>query len=398
MRTHVLDLSPPRFARLLRELAFGFCKWDATVGGVCRILPETIVLSRAEHESIVRTVESFARLMRRLESRVRTDAALLRAFGVDPALAPLLEAEPDPAAGLAFGRGDFFLTPDGTWVISEFNEDVPGGYPEAVGLTSMLTPSELGGAVEWDLRQSLVRAFDGHERVGLVFATAFSEDLQHCAVLERWLRAAGHHTVLGSPAALTRAWGSTRLSGEAVDALFRFYPGEWMTRLPNLATWRRVLPALPLMNPLGRLITQSKRSFAFMDDGLVSPEERGLAQTFLPHTEALRPAELPRYLAEREALVLKRCFGRMGDAVVLGASCAAGDWEKALAVAARTPEDYAVQQRFRVAPLELADGPMYPTIGAYTVGGRFAGYYSRLASTPLITHEAYHVATVVEAP
>jgi hypothetical protein len=51
-----------------------------------------------------------------------------------------------------------------------------------------------------------------------------------------------------------------------------------------------------------------------------------------------------------------------------------------------------------VAPLSLSAGAMYPTVGVFLVTGRFAGYYSRAAPEPLLTHEAYHVATTVEAP
>jgi hypothetical protein len=40
---------------------------------------------------------------------------------------------------------------------------------------------------------------------------------------------------------------------------------------------------------------------------------------------------------------------------------------------------------------------MYPAVGAFVVNGRFAGYYSRVAPRPLITHEAYHVATLVRS-
>jgi hypothetical protein len=54
-------------------------------------------------------------------------------------------------------------------------------------------------------------------------------------ILERWLREAGHRTVLGSPAHLSRGWRRPRVLGTAIDAAFRFYPAEWMPRLPNLA-------------------------------------------------------------------------------------------------------------------------------------------------------------------
>jgi hypothetical protein len=73
-----------------------------------------------------------------------------------------------------------------------------------------------------------------------------------------------------------------------------------------------------------------------------------------------------------------------------------GDWNRALDEAAKRPRDFLMQERFDVSPLAFNEGPLYPALGAFLVNGRFAGYYSRAAAKPLITHEAYHVATIVE--
>jgi hypothetical protein len=71
-------------------------------------------------------------------------------------------------------------------------------------------------------------------------------------------------------------------------------------------------------------------------------------------------------------------------------------WDEALDEAARKPMDWCVQERFQVLPLDFQGGPLYPTLGAFVVNGRFAGYYSRAAARPFLTHEALHVATVVQ--
>ena len=117
----------------------------------------------------------------------------------------------------------------------------------------------------------------------------------------------------------------------------------------------------------------------------------------LPHTEPFRRERLDVYLEERDRWVLKRAFGRMGDAVVLGSLVSAAEWERALAEAARDPHASCMQERFRVRPVQFGFGLLYPALGAYLVNGRFAGYYSRVASRPFITHEAPHVATLVRA-
>ena len=86
----------------------------------------------------------------------------------------------------------------------------------------------------------------------------------------------------------------------------------------------------------------------------------------------------------------------MGDAVVMGSLVPAKEWMAAIREAAKEPASWCVQEHFNVLPLDFEGGPLFPTLGAFVVNGRFAGYYSRAAARPFLTHEALHVATVVQ--
>jgi glutathionylspermidine synthase len=396
MRPCTWPIDERHLGEVLRALSFDYLKWDLYLNGTCRVLPESIVLSRETHAQLVRATEAFTALMRRFENRVRRDPDVLEALGIAAALAPLIAAESPREP--AFGRADFFLTPAGDWVLSEFNEDAPGGFNEAAGIPALLDDAMLGGQRTGALPAALCGAFADCDAVGLVLATAFSEDLQHCALLEKWLRGAGHATARGAPDHLRCGLRGVRLGARPIEGLFRFYPGEWLRLLPDLTHWIKALPRLSVLNAPVRLLTQSKRCFGLWqrDDGL-DADERSLVARYCPPTGYFDPAQVERYRGEREGLVLKRAFGRMGDAVLIGALASPKDWDEALAIAARQPREFAVQRRFVVAPLHFAAGTMYPTVGVYTVNGRFAGYYSRVAAQPFITHEAYHVATVLEA-
>lgn len=396
MRCVPWAISAERFRDVLAQLKFEYFKWDMYMGGTCRILPESIVLSRDTHAHLVRVAEAFAGVLRRFETAARRDPQLIEALGIDPALRPFLAAESEREP--AFARADFFLTPEGEWMLSEFNEDAPGGFNEAVGVYEILAARELGGVPAGNLKSALCDGFAGDDRVGFIYATAFSEDLQHCAVLDKWLTQLGHRTVRAGPDQLRRKWTGTYLGDRRIEGLFRFYPGEWLGLMPNARDWVRALPKLCLMNPPVRMLSQSKKSFRFLrESDVVEPADRALARRHCPVTEDFDPLQLERYRRGREWLVLKRAFGRMGDAVVMGALTTEQDWNAALAHAAGRTREFAMQERFEVAPLEFESGTMYPTIGVYTVNGRFAGYYSRVAPQPFITHEAYHVATVLEA-
>jgi glutathionylspermidine synthase len=387
---------------LLHDLRFRWFKWDTYACGSLLILNESLVLERADHEEVVQITEGLHAALGRFEGRVLSDPVALRALGIPEALHPFVMDA--PAAPLQCARYDLFATEDGRWMVSEFNEDVPGGFNEAAGIPELLGPPGAALAWEGDFRGLVVEALRPYETIALLYATSYAEDLQHMLVLEAWLRAAGHETLLASPEHLeVGRWGGRfglagpRFFGRRVDAAFRFFPGEWMAPLPNLAAWRRVAHRLPMMNPLRALVRQSKTLFALWQDADLPPEDRALIARHLPHTEPFRPERLAAYREERERWVLKRAFGRMGDAVVLGSLVSAAEWERALEGAARDPHAYGIQERFRVRSVPFRSGPLYPALGAYLVNGRFAGYYSRVASRPFITHEAPHVATLVRA-
>jgi glutathionylspermidine synthase len=389
-------LSDAERAEVLHKLRFQHFKWDTYACGTCLVLDEAMVLSRRAHEEVVRAVEGLHAGLARFERRVRTDREALRRLAIPDALHPLIAEEREETLQLA--RYDLFPTEDGRWMVSEFNEDVPGGFNEAGGLPELLGDPGAGLCWEGDLRRSFVAAFERYPSVALLYATAFSEDLQHMLILEKWLNEAGHPTVLGSPAHLTRGWRRPRVLGTPIDAAFRFYPAEWMPRLPNLRTWLRVGPRLPMMNPVHRLIRQSKTMFAlWAEERYLDPADRDLLQRHCPHTEPFAPEKVPMLMDERERWVLKRAFGRMGDSVVIGALCTEKEWTDAIAEAAGAPGEFCMQERFAVRSFPFRAGSLYPAVGAFVVNGRFAGYYSRAAARPLTTHEAYHVATLVQS-
>lgn len=396
MKTAAWGLSPTDFRRLLGQLRFRYRKWDVLACGRCLVLPESLVITPAEHQRAVATVERFAAILSRIETRLAQAPEELTQLGIPPEVHDLLQLEPAESP-LQIARCDLFPAPDGRWWVSEFNEDVPGGFNEAVGIPDLLGPRLAAGRFTGDLRGAVQAAFRGARQVAFVHATGYSEDLQHMLVVRDWLAQEDIGGVLCSPAHLEWRRGRAEFLQQPVDMALRFYPGEWFRYLPNLAEWRRALPHLPMMNPLRRLIRQSKKMFIrWAAEDLLSADDRRFVQEHAPVSEWFQPAQQERWLAEQPRWVLKAAFGRMGDSVVIGALVSAAEWGRALQEAAQRPGDYLMQERFEVAPLDFQNGPLYPALGAFVVNGRFAGYYSRAAAQPLITHEAYHVATIVE--
>ena len=400
MRVEPLPISAAAFATRMDDLRFGFGKWDLHVGGKATVPASALVLSREEHHSIVRDAEALTGLAARARDRIKREPALAQGLGIPSALLAAGVAEAD--AQLAT-RLDFFRTRQG-WQVSEFNDDCPGGYNEAIGLPALLGDAlPPGTGLAGDLPDALVRlATAMHTDAGplaLLYATGYSEDLQVVEMLRRLLDGAGMPSVLASPSNLELQSGRLHVLGGAVGGLFRFFPADWLLGLPNWKSWGRLgASGIPVSNPLSAVLTQSKAIHGWLHAN-TGGHDRELVQRLLPPTRLLDDSTARDALAEPHRFVLKPTFGRMGEAVVLGRECPPATWRKRVTAATRAARTrpFVVQDRFDSVPVETQPGRTATAcVGAYVVAGRFAGYYSRLAHGPLVAHDATNVLTVVE--
>lgn len=400
MRTLAWPLSPAEFNDVRDRLRFDFCKWDVFHRGRDDLLPDALVLSQAEHDQLVAIAKACWQALRPMEKTLADDPERLHAMGIPDALRPAM-AGAHPAVG-RLSRCDFHLAVGGRWVISEFNEDSPGGLVESHGLHRALDEAFAdrfaGLRPAGDLRPALLQAFAPYPRIGLVYATGYSLDLQPMALLADWLREAGHEVALGSPANLSFDGSQAYLLEQPVDALYRFYPGEWLDALPNADIWLRAVRELPMLNTLPALVAQSKCFYAAIEEtGLLADStDRERLEAHLPPSRFLKPDMLNELVAQRTDWVLKSAFGRMGDTVLLGIGASPEQWQKRLEQALQDDQPYVVQARFDAVPFWFSSGMAYPTVGLFLLDGEFAGYYSRVSPYPVIDFNARHVTTLVE--
>jgi hypothetical protein len=400
VRSASWQIEPEQFAQYHRLLRFRYQKWDSYVEGQLRLLPESLVLTPAEHAQIVQMAQRLAAILRGLERRLKGCPERLADLGIPAVVRDWIQREPDSDWQLA--RYDFFRTPEGGWQVCEFNEDVPGGFNEIISAARLLQPYHPGLRFVDDFASHLLRVLPDRGRIALLYATGYAEDLQHMVVLQQLLRERGQESVLCSPRHLRRTWRGFSACGQTVVAGIRFYPGEWFGLLENQRDWRRAVRQWPMLNPLTRLITQSKAVFALWSEpGWVDPDDLRFLQEVAPETmrlgERWTDDSLRRELeGDPPGWVLKQNFGRMGDNVVMGSLVPATEWQAALREVGRQPAAWVAQRCFAVAPVDFARGPLYPAVGAYLINGRFVGYYSRVAPAPFLTHQATYVPTVID--
>jgi hypothetical protein len=86
----------------------------------------------------------------------------------------------------------------------------------------------------------------------------------------------------------------------------------------------------------------------------------------------------------------------VGEDVGLAGVTEAQAWRRIRRAARWHPGHWAAQQPFDALALEAPPGPVYPQLGVYTIDGRAAGIYGRLARRPLIDCRSQDVAVLVD--
>jgi glutathionylspermidine synthase len=295
-------------------------------------------------------------------------------------------------------RFDFHWTETG-WQISEVNSDVPGGFIEAGGFTALMARHGTDARPTGDPTESLIAAIQRlvgvDAAVGLVHATAYSDDRQVMCYLARRAAAAGLKPFLFSPADIVwrdgRAHGHTGKDWQPLDLVYRFFPAEWLPNLGWTKPWRNFFGGsiTPVTNPATALLTQSKR-FPLTWDQLETP---------LPYWRRLLPETRdPRQSrgAESDEWVLKPALGRVGAGIDLKGATSPAESLRIRRQASRWPAHWASQRRFAPRAWSTTGGPLFPVLGVYVIDGQVAGTYGRAAPRPLIDHEAFDIAVLVE--
>jgi len=357
-----------------------------------------LVVSRSTWKTLAGYAEELARETETLEDLLLNARDSWRTLGLPRRVRRELASTGAPS-GSAFRvmRFEFHLT-DGGWKISEVNSDVPGGFVEASGMTKIMAAHHGDCEIAGDPATAISEAFRSRlprgSSVGLVHATAYTDDRQAMVFLGRHLESAGLCPVLLSPANIR--WRDGRAQSEAawhrgeLGAMFRFFPAEWLPNLDRSSGWEHYFRGArtTCTNPAWALFSQSKR-FALAASRIGA--WGGRWKELQPETRDPRDVSA----AEASEWVLKPALGRVGE----GIGMAGVTEEKAMRAICRSvrwrPGIWAAQRRFRALPLETHRGPMFPCLGVYVIDRKAAGIYGRIAVRPLIDNGAQDIAVLI---
>jgi len=389
-------LRPSQHRAICQAMALDAFKWDGQVGDVTTLADFAVVLPKSMWRELERLAEALAAELVAAETELASRPDLWRELGL-PALVrkALRGVEPWTPAAARVVRIDLHPTAEG-WRLSEANSDVPGGYTEA-SIFPVLMAAHADGAVPAGnpttvLCDALVRRAQENGRVALLTAPGYTEDQQVVAHLAAALRARGTSAACVRPEQLQWQTGMAHVVGpsgpEPVDVIFRFYQGEWMTRISG-GEWRFLFRGgrTAVCNPAAAVLSESKRLPLLWNElSTAMPTWRRL----MPSTQSVRATH------GKEDWVLKRSYSNNGDSVLSRRWSGTRDYALAFTHGHIAPAQWAAQQWFETLPLETPAGLMRPCLGVYVVDGRACGIYGRLTAFPLIDYRAIDTPVLVE--
>jgi len=400
---------PLALPSMLLELEQRWLVWDRCIAGARRVEVHPLVLDEAAHLEAVDVAERAAALVFRAADRAAQDPAERALYKLHPDVERLAEAARTGGDRSALVRVDLLLregAASSRFVACEVNADCPGGHNETLALPRI---ARLAGfrdgrdptTVVLRLADRLVEASGGRGSprgaIGFVCATAYAEDLQVCAIVERLVRERGGRTVRVPATGPIASTDGTRVEyrGARLAVLYRFYPLEYMQEQANI-------PALARATELGELTCISSFSAIHAQSKLAMARgwlaEPAASAGVFPETYALRSLDGSTLARERRDWVLKRDLSRVGDHVFVGALETDEAFRATIDGVAEAEEEGEVwvAQRF-VPPGTVATpwGPRCLTLGVYLLDGVFVGYLARLTTASHCSHDALVVPVFV---
>jgi glutathionylspermidine synthase len=395
------DLSYSEFARMIYDTGVLSDPW---LGGRERFRLESVILTGEQAEALNLAAERIGLLYHELtEIVLRHPELLADFFNLTPWQKAMWIAAEGRWHGIA--RVDLFICRDGSVRACEMNSDTPSGEAEAAILNRLLHPFHANTIdpneeIEERFYRMLLASNQEHglNRVAIIYPTDLPEDLSMIAVYKSWLEARGCKVILGSPFNLgSDSQRRVTVMGEAVDLIIRHYKTDWWGERETV--WANQAPfadpdplerelailleaehegRITVVNPFGAVVPQNKKSMALMWErrDLFSEQAQSWIDEYIPETRRLASLAIDHLENHGQGeWVLKSDYGCEGDSVVCGPFVKESDWR--IAIAAAIPQHWVAQRFFDVAP--AADG-LLPNYGVYLIGGRAAGFYTRLSA------------------
>lgn len=384
------------------DVIFDCYKWDPQFLDNNTIAKHVLVLSRKEHEELMKLTESIDKETREAEEFLNNNLKIAKPLALPRKIYNELKRMKNYEAEkhIRLMRYDFHPTIEGKWAVSEVNSDVPGGFAEA-SLMPNVARNIFPDKEYWYknfgdiLTNAIAKKVAPNGKIMLVHCTSYSDDRQVMQFLGDKLKnegftpiyAAADHLRFENKEAISVLDGN---EGK-IDGIIRFTPLEWLKDIrPKF--WDGYFDTItPSCNHPIAIFAQTKR-FPFVWDAI---EKCGIKldtwRSLLPETLEVKDVK------NKEGYIFKPACGRVGEKISIKEACKDDEYEKIIADVKKHPKQYLAQKKFISKPLITENGEEYHVcLGSYSVESKHAGYYARISTTPRIDSNAADIPVLIE--
>lgn len=371
---------------IAQQAAFHFNYTSSYTGEWESFTLEPIRISRAIYYEMITATEGLGRVFVKTRKFLQKNLALFAPLlGISECLQSLVEQDEGEWLSL-LGRFDWAIDRHGSLRLLELNTDTPAGL-ESVALNRLLHPfcpdteDPNRGLLDL-LAKQCSHLFNRDPRkpvktLGLVGCPSAEEDWFQLMLFGETLRSQVDEVILGDISGLALKNGCLTLYGQRLDALYRHYPLDWLAEDQSVQRLIPGLKGLHVINPPSALIPQSKAFLAIvwqlLQQGFYLPEEADLIRRYVVPTHLNWPGK---------PCIIKPYWGREGQGVVFS------DQIEPDQISHLAQQDLVYQELVDIGPVDITihntyarqSQVAYPILGAFLVGDRFGGIYTRLGA------------------
>ena len=380
------SIPPQHYPDYRMDVMFDGYKWDLQAGEQSTISDSVLLL---EQEDAIFLADHAVKLYHEtieMERVLHDNPEVVLELGISKKMTDALcNCKYDPDKHIRFMRFDFHPTTNG-WQISEVNSDVPAGYPEASILPALALRYFDGyrqfGCFGEVMKRRLMKLVPPGSTIAYLHDTHTVEDYQILHYIGDMMEREGYEAVYASPENISWVNGKAYVKAEALSAIIRYFPVEWMEFSQNVDWHGFVNAKTPSCNHPIALLTQSKRLPLVWDAlGVDVP----IWKKLLPETRDCDNT-IP------DEWILKPAFGRVGEGInIPGTMSEEEDYEIKKAARAE-PTQWVMQKMFESKPVD----DMHVNVGVFVIDGEFAGFYARISREARIDEDASEIPILVK--
>ncbi len=373
------------------EVIFQAYKWDPQVEDDNTVSQYVAVLDETAVAELAALAEQLAAETTAMETELLDNLDFGRELGLPRSMCRSMKKATNyqKEDHVRLMRFDFHPTDQG-WQISEVNSDVPGGFAESSILPEIASEYVPEVQPSENFASHLFKAFEKRispgGTIGFVHATSYADDRQVMQFMGDYFEKAGYQALYLAPDHLVfddyRAYSLLDNHKQPLAGIIRFFPLEWLTRLPFSAKWQGYYATLtPSCNHPVAMLTQPKSL------PLIWPKLQSDCQTWqqlLPETKKVYPLDY-----DDQQYLYKPVFGRVGGDITIKEATSEKEFKRIRKEALKRKKEWIVQKRFNSRPIQTEDGQSFHLcIGVFVIDGAFAGFYGRISPYARIDEKA----------